>query len=110
MAKKWIINDNTLIVGDVQYHRDLLPNHKGTIGGGLWHYDKETNTLVLYGQSHDFGRVSKTSLINAKKDCLIRHGLPPDRITYANEVNIVFSESETIIDLTIGECETIQKV
>jgi hypothetical protein len=110
MAKKWIINDNNLIVGNVQYHRDLLPNHKGTIGGGLWSYDKKTNTLLLYGQSYDFGSVSKESVIKAKKDCLINHGLPPDRVTYANEVNIVFTENETIIDLAIEECETIQKI
>ena len=61
MARKFIINDNELIIGNVEYHFELLKGRDKdkTIGGGYWYYDKPNNQLYFYGCSHDFGGVTE---------------------------------------------------
>lgn len=106
-VKKWIINDGTLVLGIVEFHRDLAKNHKLTFGGGMWHYDTTSYTLYLYGQSMDFGGATKQNVINAKKECMIR--CSRDKIVYANEVNIAFSD-KLDLDEAVLFCELIQKI
>jgi hypothetical protein len=55
---KFIINDNTLIIGDVQYHNELLKKHELTIGGGYFEIDLKMKIVLLYGYSSEFGSVS----------------------------------------------------
>lgn len=60
MAKKFIIINDFLIMGNVKFHRDLIPsgNPHRPIGGGYWHITPEKE-LWLYGRSEDFGRCSE---------------------------------------------------
>ena len=55
--KKFIITkDGELILGDVIYHRDLLPeNQYSCYGGGAWEIDEDNKVLYLNGESQDFG-------------------------------------------------------
>jgi|GEM_PF-4304629 len=66
MAKKFVVNAGRVILGEVEYHSGLLRDHTETVGGGLWHYDHETKTLLLYGSSTDFGSVSQSVLESAQ--------------------------------------------
>ena len=65
MAKKFIINDNRLIFGDVNFHSDLCKDHSKTIGGGLWFYDHLSDTMYLYGASTEYGPVTIDQIRNA---------------------------------------------
>ncbi len=69
MAKKFIINDNELILGHVEMHEDLLgkgSDRSKTIGGGFWHYDRDNNTMYFYGSSMDFGSVTEEQFLAAE--------------------------------------------
>lgn len=50
---KFIIENDSLIIGKVEYHRDLATDTKNVKGGG-WYLMRE-NTIVFYGESFDFG-------------------------------------------------------
>lgn len=106
--KKWIINDGTLVLGNVEFHIDLAKSHKLTFGGGMWHYDNTSSTLYLYGESMDFGRATKQNVISAKKDCMVRYG-NRDEFVYANEINIAFSDKREL-DEAMLFFELIQKI
>ena len=87
--QKFIINNNNLIVGEVEFHEDLLheANRYLTAGGGRWHIDEETNTIYFYGSSVDFGKVTKEQFENAYKRPNIE------------AMNIIFSEKEYLCDV-----------
>lgn len=60
--QKFIIYDNTIILGRVNLHKQLLPenyNQNLVQGGGLFILNKENKTVTLYGTSHDFGPFNK---------------------------------------------------
>lgn len=63
MARKFIIQDNLLKVGNVEMHFELK-NKKGgrVVGGGFWHINDERTILFLYGKSIDFGSVTADDL------------------------------------------------
>lgn len=54
--KKFIIDSNgELILGNVDFHFELLPKgHVGCYGGGLWRIDEENKILLLSGKSIDY--------------------------------------------------------
>jgi hypothetical protein len=69
-VRKFIINDNELILGVVQLHEDLLGKSRErgkTIGGGRWEWnrDKYGDRIFFYGKSFDFGSVTKEQLMSA---------------------------------------------
>lgn len=56
---KWIIQDNQLRLGRVVSHSDLENTEGGkVVGGGWWHFDAQTKTLYLYGESIGYGPAS----------------------------------------------------
>jgi len=81
MAQKYIINDGELILGDVEFHYELLGDRikNKTIGGGRWHLDEENNIMYFYDRSCEFGRVTEEQFNKSIK--------PP----FINEKKIVFS-------------------
>lgn len=64
--KKFIIsNQGELILGDVVYHRDLLPSNQYSChGGGFWEVDNNNKILYLSGSSSDFGYPNFDYLVN----------------------------------------------
>ena len=70
MAKKFIIQDNTLRLGNVDMHHELKNKQSESriIGGGYWYLDKEKHTLYLYGKSIDFGKVTIEDLKEVKQN------------------------------------------
>ena len=65
MAKKFIINDNRIILGQVDFHSQLVDDHTKTTGGGLWFYDHLNDTMYLYGLSTDYGPVTEKQVRDA---------------------------------------------
>ena len=66
MAKpKWIIQGTELRISVVDMHWELLRGkEKHCAGGGLWNLDKDNKTIHLWGQSTDFGQVTKEQVID----------------------------------------------
>lgn len=62
MARKFIIENAVLILGNVALHADLANNEEDVEGGGYWEADTDNNKLYLYSSSHDFGPVSPVQL------------------------------------------------
>lgn len=88
-AKKFVINDGFLILGQVEFHEDLVKNmdRSKTIGGGRWHFDEDDNTIYFYGDSTDFGSVTKEQFDAAFKQPSL------------SRVNIVFSDKMFLSDV-----------
>lgn len=65
MAKKFIIEENKIRIGEVNNHSDLVENKGVQIhGGGLWMlYNGE---LRLYGTSGNFGKFNKEAIKTAE--------------------------------------------
>ncbi len=87
MARKFVINDGDLIIGDVDYHWQLLKGRdkSKTVGGGRWFYDKEANTIYFYGESHDYGCVSKEAFDSSFKQPSVENA------------NIIFSHKDRFL-------------
>lgn len=69
IAKKFVINDGDLIIGQVEMHLDLVKgmDYKKTVGGGRWYFDRPNNTMYFYGESLEFGQVTKEQFDKARK-------------------------------------------
>lgn len=44
-----------MIIGRVNYHRQLARQTQEVKGGGMWDFDNEKNLFTLSGKSQDFG-------------------------------------------------------
>jgi hypothetical protein len=56
---KFMIYDNVIIVGKVEFHQDLLPKDfdmSKVYGGGMFDILNENKKIILYGKSEKFGR------------------------------------------------------
>ncbi len=45
-----------LIIAKCAYHHQLVTDKTQVKGGGWWRLNLETNTFILNGDSHDFGK------------------------------------------------------
>lgn len=52
---KFIIENDNLILGKVEYHRHLATNTKDVKGGGWYEFDHERKMFIFHGESFDFG-------------------------------------------------------
>lgn len=55
---KFIIEGDSLIIGKVTYHKQLITEPDKVRGGGWFRYLQHTDTFVFYGSSHDLGTAS----------------------------------------------------
>ncbi len=71
MANKWLIVDGQFrMSASVEFHKELLRQGEGksnTQGGGWWHLDRATLSLLLYSKSDDFGPAKKEDVLDAIK-------------------------------------------
>jgi hypothetical protein len=65
---KFIIEDRTLVFGKVTYHKHLATDITNVIGGGWFRYDKDSDAIIFYGKSEDFGEAYFKDI----KDCIER--------------------------------------
>ncbi len=92
LAKKFIIQNGLLIMGEVESHFDLVEDHAGIVGGGRYHYYPELygDALFFYGISFDYGSVSRNQFYDALEKS-------PLTGIYANS-KIFFSNREWLPD------------
>jgi hypothetical protein len=93
MAKKFVIYDGTLMLGDVEFHEDLVrgADKNKVAGGGRWLKDPETQIIYFYGSSVDFGKVTREEFDKSDKQ--------PSLLRF----KIVFSEKEYMKDVLIEQ-------
>lgn len=91
MAKKFIINNGNLVMGHVDFHKELVNDHSTTKGGGWWEFDKEKNIMYLYNRSIDFGQAKRDDVIQA-----IQTGLLSPRL---NNTKFFHSYEDYICDV-----------
>lgn len=65
MAKKYILVNGELRIGDVERHEDLKRPDDVVTGGGLWHIDTLNRKIYLYGASTQFPVVRREDIIKA---------------------------------------------
>lgn len=87
MAKKWIVDNGTFKIGNVDFHKELSRNPENIQGGGYWDKNQEEKTLLLYGASEDFGKVLKSELQLALETSLLSPFLNYYRVFYSEETD-----------------------
>jgi len=90
MARKWIIDDEYLILGDVELHEDLVSKGRDrnkVRGGGRWHFDRQANIMYFWGKSIDFGQATKEDFDKVYKQPSVE------------QATIVFSHKLNLIDI-----------
>ena len=55
---KFVVEGDCLVIAKCTYHHQIVNEKENVKGGGWWRLDKETNTFILNGESHDFGKAS----------------------------------------------------
>lgn len=98
MNPKFIIEDDSLIMGKVNYHRDLATDKSKVKGGGWFKYDKDTNTFIFYDSSFDFGKAKLEDIeecIKSDKVYLDRRKLKPVQLA----TNYAYDTGTEIIKL-----------
>lgn len=98
IAKKFVINDGWLILGQVELHEELVRgrDYGKTVGGGRWHVDEQDrNTIYFYGSSVDFGKVTREQFEESFKQPSLER------------MNVIFSEKENLNDVLIENREKL---
>lgn len=88
MAQKYIINNNTLILGNVEYHSELSKDHSKTQGGGYWHVDTQHKKVYLYSRSLDYNRPKITDVIYALRHSVISPTLEGYSFYYSSQESL----------------------
>lgn len=55
---KFIIEDDSLILSKVTYHRHLMTDRTKVRGGGWYNYDNDSKTFTFFGKSEEFGKAT----------------------------------------------------
>jgi len=69
MAAKWIVINNEFRFGNVGLHKELVgsDDKKDVKGGGSFKFSPESKTILLFGQSMDFGSCEDSHLYGVNK-------------------------------------------
>ncbi len=95
MAQKFIINNGNLVVGNVQFHKELITNHSTTRGGGWWHLDRGNGIMYLYNRSIDFGQAQREDVIKAITTGFLPPSLSKLRFFHSYEHDIYEAMKDT---------------
>lgn len=74
---KFIIYDNEIIYGTVEYHKQLLPKNPDVSkisGGGQFKTDKNNKIITFYGSSYQYGGCKPENIQSAIKNSITRKG------------------------------------
>ena len=99
LKPKWIIEDDSLIIGKCIYHKDLASNLKNIKGGGWFVYDGKLDGFVLYGSSFDFGKAKLDDIKDAVLKKNIGRFVEDDRYS---DYKIYYSDTENLSEALIN--------
>lgn len=85
MAKKFIINNGNLVIGNVKLHKELMKDHSATKGGGYWEFNREKNIVYLYSKSMDFGQAKREDIIKAIHTGWLSRGIQKAKFFHSYE-------------------------
>lgn len=90
-VRKFIIIENQIMMGLVEYHKQLIPESMSNIkpiGGGRWEWNDELypNKVFFFGSSHDYGKVTEEQIKEAWNNSWIS--------PFIEDCEIVFSTKE----------------
>lgn len=99
MGQKYIINNNTLVMGQVEYHSQLLKDHSKTVGGGYWYVDDENKKVYLYSKSLEFKQARYADVIKALRSGAFPQNLKGYSFYYSHEDSLsrVLKDSTKIV-------------
>lgn len=94
---KWILENDRIVIGKVEFHHELRTQKDSTIKGGGWFFfdDQEEPTFILYNKSFDFGFAK---IEDVKKAVIEGNVGSMRRPTEFNNIKIRFSNSESCGD------------
>jgi len=108
MAQKFVIYrragewESGIRFGDVLYHRDLLKDKEGCMGGGAYVINEKMKKVICYGDSFDFGKPYFETL----------KYIPDEykgwKLVYSPELNCPEKDRDNIADLSDEELEYIK--
>jgi len=90
MAFKYLIVDNKLIIGNADYHTQLVRKdiEKSLIASeGRLDLNKTDKKAYFYGTSFDYGSVTKEQFITSINNSLISQSLLEYEWTFTNDLN-----------------------
>lgn len=70
MAQKFLIINDALITGTVEFHKELVregTKREDIKGGGWYHWDEEEKVVLFYSTSQDYGSVTIEEWLEALK-------------------------------------------
>lgn len=130
MAQKFIVTDTRMLMGNVDYHKDLLPK-KGNLtgtpmihsilmdrmhnhhqaetpeenikGGGWWHIDHEDKALYLWGASSDFGPAFQDDIVEAidKPDTWLSPSIEGYKVMYSGRIATTLPDKASFIEISV---------
>jgi hypothetical protein len=53
---KFVVENDYMILGHVQYHKELAVDKEHSLGGGLFRFDEENNSYTFFGESKSYGK------------------------------------------------------
>jgi hypothetical protein len=107
MAKKFIITAEKFIMGNVDFHKDLVSRMRTdtfpTLGGGRWDADKDKKILYLWGESHDFGfaRPEQIKTAMESEETFMSQSLHGFQVKYSGITSYTLPDLDTFTDLLI---------
>ena len=92
---KYIIEDGALIISKVTFHKDMVIEKDLVRGGGMYNYFD--NTIILSGESVDFGRATLEDVQKAVSDGKVfTHPYGDDDISKEYKFLYITESGETI--------------
>lgn len=108
MARKFIVTIDRFVMGNVDYHKDLVSRGSGdaskpVLGGGRWETDNDNNILYLWGSSVDYGWASPEQVKRAieSEETYISHSMEGWQIKYSGIISNDMPEISSFIDLML---------
>lgn len=77
---KFIIEGDSLILMKVSFHHQIVTDKTKVKGGGSFRFDRDKNTFIFHGDSHDFGQASFDDI----KKCVEERKVFNDKTKYRN--------------------------
>ena len=95
---KFIVEDDFIIIGKVDYHNKLVTNKEKVKGGGWFKWSKDKSTLIFYGDSHEFGKFNPKDIIDCvEKDKVFTNKYQTHSIT--DKHNFAYEIGDKIIKI-----------
>ena len=109
---KYIVVDNTFILGNVDFHSEMLPKDSPKpLGGGWWSFNEDFSELTLFHLSFDYGHLTRSQIIdvftNGNLPSNIPNGLDKVYHSSASTIEDAMKDRELILIKKDGQFKSI---